>query len=165
MNFALIVQRACGDGAGRGGRVGVEPIARARIRRENAPHAGPSAAVGPVAADDRCDFWRREFGRRAGLSRARGESAHERSRRGHAGQLSFHLHAAQARDVAEHRDRRDSRRVAAADGLDGGAWRIERRRLGAVRDFVFLATAAFLRHRVDVSRRIREGRFHHAAER
>ncbi len=37
--------------------------------------------------------------------------------RHHAGQLFVHLHPAQARDDVEHRRRRDSRRVAAVDGL------------------------------------------------
>ncbi len=151
MNYALMLQHARRHGAGRGRRVGVEPVARTRIRRKNAPHAKPSAAVGTVAADDRHDFWRREFGRRFDLSRARGQSAHERSRRGHPGQLSVHLYAAQTRDVVEYGDWRGARRVAAADGLDGGARRIERRRLGVVRDFIFLAAAAFFCHRVDVS--------------
>ena len=93
------------------------------------------------------------------------ESAHERARRGDARQLPFHLHAVQARDVVEHGHRRDSRRVSAAHGLDGGARRIDRRRLGAVRHPGVLANSAFFRHRVDLSRRIRESRFHHAAER
>ncbi len=38
----------------------------------------------------------------SGLSRAGGEPAHLRYRRGHAHQLSVYLHAAEARDVAEH---------------------------------------------------------------
>ena len=95
----------------------------------------------------------------------RGESAHQRARRGDARQLSFHLHAAQARDLGEHAGRRDSRRAAAAHGLDGRAQRIERRRLGAVRHPGVLANPAFHGHRLDLPRRIRQGRIRDAAER
>ena len=60
-------------------------------------------------------------------------------------------------------DRRDSRGAAAVDGLDGGARRIERRGLGAVCDPGVLADAALHGHRLDLSRRIREGRLQDAA--
>ncbi len=64
------------------------------------------------------------------LPRSGSESDYERDRGGVAGQLSVHLHAAQAGDLAEHGRRRDSRRAAAADGLDGGARRTRAAKAG-----------------------------------
>ena len=91
--------------------------------------------------------------RRAGtdLSGAGGQSAHGVLGAVTLGQLSLYLHAAQARDHAEHRHRRDSRRASAVDGLDGGARRNFQRRLVAVCHSLFLAIAAFPGHCLDVS--------------
>ncbi len=62
--FRADVQHAGGHGAGGGRRGGVEPIARTRIRRQDAPHARPSAAVGPFAAAHGDAVRRRLRGRR-----------------------------------------------------------------------------------------------------
>src|ERR1051325_7282845 len=83
---------------------------------------------------------------------ADGESPHEPARRGDAGELPLRLYAAQAPDDAQHDHRRDSRRAAAIDGVDGGHGAGDGGRLGAVRGAVLLAVATLLRDRVDVSR-------------
>ena len=64
-----------------------------------------------------------QFDGRADLPRVGGESADQFAWGGYARQLPFHLHAAETGHVVEHRRRRDSRSVAAADGLDGRARR------------------------------------------
>ena len=77
----------------------------------------------------------------------------DRALRADAGHLRFHLHAAEARLGNQHAGRRDSRRAAAAHRRDRRARPFQRRGLDASsRILAVLATAPFLRHRVDVSR-------------
>ncbi len=137
MNFVLMFNTLAATALVAAGASALNQWLEREYDGRDAPHTKPSAAFRSHATGHRCDFWRRLFRGRACLSRAGGESADERSRRGHAGQLYFYLYAAQARDVVEHGGRRCSRRIAAIDGLGGGPRRIVRRRLGIVCDFVF----------------------------
>ena len=122
VDYLLMLHTLAGHGPGGQRRVGAEPTARTRARRQDAPHAEPAAAFRPPAAADGAGRWR-------GCASVLGlvylalavNLDHVRHRRGYAGQLSVYLYAAQAGDLAEHGDWRGARRVAAVDGLDGSA--------------------------------------------
>ena len=76
--------------------------------------------------------------------------------------LPLCLHAAQANQHDKHAGRRDPRRVATTDRMGGGTKRSRPSGLDAFRDSLFLAAAAFFRHRLGVSRGLCAGRLRHA---
>ncbi len=75
------------------------------------------------------------------------------------------LHSAKARQHCEHRGRRNSGRNPTDDRLGGCARKYRRGGMESVCDSFFVAVAAFLRHRLDVPRRLFAGGFPHDFER
>src|SRR5436190_7066934 len=98
----------------------VESDSRARRRCPHGPHAAPAAAVGapePARGDLVC--FGDHGGRRHLLGRD-GQSAHGRARGAHVRELRAALHAAEAKNVAQHPGRRRAGRVADRGRLDRG---------------------------------------------
>src|SRR5439155_7295575 len=78
-------------------------------------------------------------------------------------ELSLRLHSTQTKDLAEHRCRSDSRRLASVDGLDRRAKRNGSSWLVAFCDPILLANTSLSGNCLDLSRRLRAGWFRDAS--
>ena len=147
-------------------RGGDQPRRRPPLRREDGAHDEPADPDRPrhdAAGAHVCRDHRHRVDGRALAAR---ESAHGRAHVPVADRLRGALHGlAQARDAAEHRDRRRGGRRAAGARLDGRHGLGRSARAAAVPDHLRLDAAALLGARDRATQRLREGRHSDAARR
>ena len=136
-----------------------------QTRRNDAANAIAPASGGTNAAAVRSGPRRRVIDLRRRLSRVRVQCAQRSARCDHYYYLHLRLYAVETRQHIQHRTRRGAGSIAANDWLGSGARNAQRGSMDAFCDPVLLATAAFLRDRMDVSRRLHPRRLPNDLER